>query len=99
MKKFKNHQRPRREYRFDILDHKKTLKIWRDSTFNLTRSLECCGGYNNLLLNTAQSLTLTCQQRIYVLFYFNIATFETRFGFRPVLSSRVFDVWFHAYVC
>jgi hypothetical protein len=34
MKKFKNHQRPRREYRFEIVDHKKALKIWRDSPFN-----------------------------------------------------------------
>ncbi len=34
MKKCKNHQRPRREYRFDIVDHKKAWKIWWDSTFN-----------------------------------------------------------------
>ncbi len=33
MKKIKNHQRPRREYIFDIVDDKKALKIWRDSTF------------------------------------------------------------------
>ncbi len=33
MKKFKNHQRPRREYRFEIVDHKKALKIWWDSPF------------------------------------------------------------------
>jgi hypothetical protein len=26
MKKFKNHQRPRRKYRFDIVGHKKALK-------------------------------------------------------------------------
>ncbi len=26
MKKFKNHQRPRRKYRFDIIGHKKSLK-------------------------------------------------------------------------
>jgi hypothetical protein len=30
--KMKNHQRPRREYRFDIVDHKKALTIWWDST-------------------------------------------------------------------
>ncbi len=33
MKKFKNHQRPRRKYRFDIVDNKKALKIWWDSPF------------------------------------------------------------------
>ncbi len=35
MKKFKNHQRPRRKYRFDIVGHKKALKIWWDSPFNI----------------------------------------------------------------
>ncbi len=34
MKNFKNHQRPCRKYRFDILGHKKALQIWWDSTFN-----------------------------------------------------------------
>ncbi len=34
MKKFKNHQRPRRKYRFDIIGHEKALKIWWDSPFN-----------------------------------------------------------------
>ncbi len=33
MKKFKNHQRPLRKYRFDIVGHKKALKIWWDSPF------------------------------------------------------------------
>jgi hypothetical protein len=33
MKKFKNHQRPRRKYSFDIVGHKKALKIWWDSPF------------------------------------------------------------------
>ncbi len=33
MKKFKNHQRPRRKYRFNIVGHKKALKIWSDSPF------------------------------------------------------------------
>jgi hypothetical protein len=33
MKKFKNHQRPRRKYRFDIVGHNKALKIWWDSPF------------------------------------------------------------------
>jgi hypothetical protein len=33
MKNFKNHQRPRREDRFDIVDNKKALKIWWESTF------------------------------------------------------------------
>jgi hypothetical protein len=33
MNKFKNHQRPRRKYRFNIVDHKKALKIWWDSPF------------------------------------------------------------------
>ncbi len=32
MKKIKNHQRPRRKYRFDIVGHK---KAWWDSPFNL----------------------------------------------------------------
>ncbi len=36
MKKFKNHQRPRRKYRFDIVGHKKALKIWWDSPFKKT---------------------------------------------------------------
>ncbi len=35
MKKFKNHQRPRRKYRFNIVGHKKALKIWWDSPFNV----------------------------------------------------------------
>ncbi len=35
MKKFKNHQRPRRKYRFIIAGHKKALKIWWDSPFKL----------------------------------------------------------------
>ncbi len=35
MKKFKNHQRPRRRYRIDIVGHKKALKIWWDSPFNV----------------------------------------------------------------
>ncbi len=35
MKKFKIHQRPRRKYRFNIVGHKKALKIWRDSPFNV----------------------------------------------------------------
>ncbi len=34
MKKFKNHQCPCRKYRFDIVGHKKALKIWGDSLFN-----------------------------------------------------------------
>ncbi len=38
MKKFKNHQRPRRKYRFDIVGHKKALKIWWDSPFKLKPS-------------------------------------------------------------
>ncbi len=33
MKKIKNHQRPRRKYRFNIVGHKKALKIWWDSPF------------------------------------------------------------------
>ncbi len=33
MKKIINHQHPRKEYRFDIVGHKKALKIWLDSTF------------------------------------------------------------------
>jgi hypothetical protein len=33
MKKFKNHQRPRRKYRFDIVGLKKALKIWWYSLF------------------------------------------------------------------
>ncbi len=33
MKKFKNHQRPRRKYRFNVVGHKKALKIWWDSPF------------------------------------------------------------------
>ncbi len=33
MKKFKNHQHPRRKYRFDIVGHKKALKFWCDSPF------------------------------------------------------------------
>jgi hypothetical protein len=37
MKKIKNHQRPRRKYRFDILGHKKALKIWWDSPFKVGR--------------------------------------------------------------
>ncbi len=32
MKKYQNHQRPRRKYRFDIVGHKKAFKIWWDST-------------------------------------------------------------------
>jgi hypothetical protein len=39
MKKFKNHQRPRRKYRFDIVGHKKALQIWRDSPFKQTKFL------------------------------------------------------------
>jgi hypothetical protein len=39
MKKFKNHQRPRRKYRFDIVGHKKALKIWRESPFKRTKFL------------------------------------------------------------
>jgi hypothetical protein len=35
MKKIKNRQRPRRKYRFDIVGHKKALKIWWDSTFKI----------------------------------------------------------------
>ncbi len=35
MKKFKNHQRPCRKYRFDIVGHKKALKIWWDSPFKV----------------------------------------------------------------
>jgi hypothetical protein len=38
MKKFKNYQRPRRKYRFDIVGHKKSLKIWWDSPFKVTIS-------------------------------------------------------------
>ncbi len=34
MKIFKNHQRPRRKYRFNIVGHKKAWKIWWDSPFN-----------------------------------------------------------------
>jgi hypothetical protein len=34
MNNFKNRQRPRRKYRFDIVGHKKALKIWCDSPFN-----------------------------------------------------------------
>ncbi len=35
MKKFKNLQRPRRNYRFNIVGHKKAFKIWWDSPFNV----------------------------------------------------------------
>ncbi len=34
MKKFKNLQRPRRKYKFNIVGHKKALKIWWDSPCN-----------------------------------------------------------------
>jgi hypothetical protein len=37
MKKFKNHQRPIRKYRFDIVGHNKALKIWWDSPFNIVK--------------------------------------------------------------
>jgi hypothetical protein len=37
MKKFKNHLRPRRKYRFDIVGHKKAFKIW--STFNIIKHI------------------------------------------------------------
>jgi hypothetical protein len=33
LKIFENHQHPRRKYRFDIVGHKKALKIWCDSPF------------------------------------------------------------------
>jgi hypothetical protein len=33
MKKIKNHQRPRRKYRFNFVGHKKAIKIWWDSPF------------------------------------------------------------------
>jgi hypothetical protein len=33
MKKFKNNQRLRRKYWFNIVHHKKTSKIWWDSPF------------------------------------------------------------------
>jgi hypothetical protein len=39
MKKFKNHQRPRRKYRFNIIGHKKALKIWWDSPFKTEEQL------------------------------------------------------------
>ncbi len=35
MKKFKNHQRPRRKYRFDIVGNKKALKILQDIPFKV----------------------------------------------------------------
>ncbi len=45
MKKFKNHQSPRRKYRFDILDNKKALKIWWDSSFKAAvEALYCTVG-------------------------------------------------------
>jgi hypothetical protein len=37
MEKFKNHQRPHSKYRFNIVGHKKALKIWRDSPYNSPR--------------------------------------------------------------
>ncbi len=39
MKKFKNHQRPRIKYRFDIVGHKKALKIWWDSPFKRLKTI------------------------------------------------------------
>jgi hypothetical protein len=49
MKNFKNHQRQRRKYRFNIVGHKKALKIWWDSPFkyfdfiaNLNAVLQFC---------------------------------------------------------
>jgi hypothetical protein len=39
MKQFKNHQRPRRKYRFDIVGHKKALKIWYDSPFKTYKEI------------------------------------------------------------
>jgi hypothetical protein len=41
MKKFKNHQRPRRNYRFNIVGHKKALQIWWDSPFKLLVQQMC----------------------------------------------------------
>ncbi len=65
MTKFKNHQRPRRKYRFDIVGHKKALKIWWDSPFKLygihiARPLtelccENCGQERHLLFYLDQS--------------------------------------------
>jgi hypothetical protein len=43
MKKFENHQQPRRKYRFDIVVHKKALIIWWDSIFKFWK-LRCWGG-------------------------------------------------------
>jgi hypothetical protein len=40
MKKFKNLQRPRRKYRFNIVGHKKALKIWWDSPFKPNTHLQ-----------------------------------------------------------
>ncbi len=37
MEKFKNYQRPRRKYRFNIVGHKKALQIWRDSPFKTSK--------------------------------------------------------------
>ncbi len=40
MKKLKNHQCARRKYRFDIVGHKKALKIWWDSPFKCSNMLQ-----------------------------------------------------------
>jgi hypothetical protein len=56
MKKFKNHQRPRRKYRFNIVGHKKALKIWWDSPFNQLASKPISAGLRIPCTDTHQSL-------------------------------------------
>ncbi len=55
MNTFKNHQRPRRKYRFDIVGHKKALKIWWDSPFKQIENY-----FNYFLLWGVKVTEVTC---------------------------------------
>jgi hypothetical protein len=59
MKKFKNHQCPRRKYRFDIIGHKNALKIWWDSPFKRILN-KYSGEINSKIWKCTQFYSRTC---------------------------------------
>ncbi len=58
MKKFINHQRPCRKYRFDIVGHKKALKIWWDSPFKVAICWETGFGKKDRIVHWTHLCTI-----------------------------------------
>ncbi len=72
MKKFKNHQHPGRKYRFDIVGHKKALKIWWDNPFKCCKYLFLLMYESLIIPHLCMNVLQMCS--LHVDFWWRVAT-------------------------